>query len=1091
MKTLIKLLLILILASSYGFAQDKTIKGKVTSPEGDPLVGVTILVKGTAIGTFSKSDGTYEIKVPENAKTLIFRFVGRVTKEVAIGDENVINVTLAEDKVLMDEVVVTAIGLERQKKSLGYAVEEVKGRTLHEAKTTSMIDALSGKVAGVKVNSSAGTPGASSFINIRGMSSITGNNQPLFVVDGIPIDNSMAFTGNPDDGANNLLYGVAYSNRAIDINSEDIESVTVLKGPAATALYGLRASSGAVVITTKKGAAAIGDRVNVNYSSSVEFQDVSLMPEMQDKYAQGMPGAEWVPLGTNWPSISWGLPIEDLRYTNQESKWDKNGTITHKDSANATNRVVNAYDNVGNFFELGQTFRNSLSMSGGTDIGSYFFSVSDLRSTGIVPNSDFTRTTLKIAGEAKISNRLKASGSVNYINSGGQRIQQGSNVSGVMLGLLRTPPNFDNSNGYGEEGDEHKDAYMFEDGTQRSYRGGTGYDNPFWTVNRNILQDNVERLLGFAKLDYYVADWMSIMYRLGGDIYTDTRKQHFAIYSNSFPSGQVAEHDITNGDITSNLLLNFSYQLTEDLSAKLLLGNELFETHYTTLYVQGDQMALPEFYHLSNTKGQITRESDEKLRRIGYYGDLTLDYKGWLYLNGVLRNEKSTTLPEDNNSFLYGSSNLSFVFTEAFDNVFTDDLPITFGKLRLNYAVVGKDAPLYSTRTPFIQGTYADGWTTGISFPYKGYVGYAKGDVLGNADLKPEKTTSWEIGLDMNFLENRVGFGVTYYESKSVDQIFNVPIAYTAGYWRQVMNAGELKNKGFEAVLNGTPIIGDFRWDIRFNFATNENTVVKLAEGVENIFLGGFQGSSVRAVAGKPYGTIFGFGWLRDDNGNVIIDDDPGSSNYGYPILDPIEKDFGNANPDWTMGISNSISWKGLSLSFLFDIKSGGVMWNGTKGALYFFGTHKDTEARNTTKVFKGVKGHLDDEGNLVHYQGDNEVAGSGTQNDIEADYGFNWLAFGNGNGFFGSNTEDFIEDAGWIRLREISLSYQLPVMITDYTPFSDIILTLTGRNLWIDTDYTGIDPETNLMGAYNAQGIDYFNMPGTRTYVVSLDVRF
>jgi len=298
-----------------------------------------------------------------------------------------------------------------------------------------------------------------------------------------------------------------------------------------------------------------------------------------------------------------------------------------------------------------------------------------------------------------------------------------------------------------------------------------------------------------------------------------------------------------------------------------------------------------------------------------------------------------------------------------------------------------------------------------------------------------------------------------------------------------VMNAGEISTTGFEGILTVNPVnMDNFKWNIALNFSTYKNMVDKLAEGVDNIFIGGFEGSSIRAVAGKPYGTIFGFGWLRDANGNVVVDDDPNSSGYGYPILDPLEKDYGSSNPDWLMGIRNSLTWEGLSFSFLIDIKQGGVLWNGTKGALYYFGTAKETDVRGTTKVFTGVKGHYDDAGALVT---------GGVSNDIVANLDENWLAFGNGNGFYGSNTEDFIEDAGWVRLREVSVSYELPKIIVESTPFSGIIITFTGRNLWLSTKYTGVDPETNLMGAYNAQGLDYFNMPGTRTYNVSLNVKF
>lgn len=1049
-------------------AKDRQITGKVTDNDGNPLSGVTVIVKGTAVGAYTKNDGTYSLNVPEGKNIIIFRQIGRKQKEVTIGKDDFLSVTLEEDKVLMEEVVITAMGLERSKKAIGYSVEEVGGNLITESRATNLVDAMSGKVAGVRVNSSSGTPGASSYITIRGISSITGENQPLFVVDGIPIDNSQSYSGNPDDGRNNLLSGVGYSNRAVDINPDDIEAMTVLKGPAATALYGLRAASGAIIITTKKGKGVAGDPAKVSFTSTLGIDQVNKLPEMQNKWSQGISGSFNQPGSSN--GLSWGALIDTLSYNGISTKWDKNGSIVSSNDPTAVKKVV-PYDNLDLFFRDGISWTNALSLAGGTTLGSYYLSISNTTQDGIVPKSTFERTTVRLSADANIFNNLKATGTFMYTNSGGRRIQQGSNTSGVMLGLLRTTPTFDNSYGYGEDAVDHPDSYIFADGSQRNYRGGGGYDNPFWTVNRNPFVDDVDRFIGNFQLDWMLTDWFSAMYRVGADIYSDVRKQEFSIASRTVPSGRVFNHNIGNSDLTSEFIMTFTHQVNEDLGGKLLIGHNFFKTRYESQYVQGDGLIIPDFYHVSNTTGQINRISDDQLERQGFYGDLTVDYQQWLYFNGSLRMDQSSSLPKDNNSFVYGQGSASIVFTELFKNVFYES-PMNFGKLRLSYAIVGKDAPIYGTTTPFIPGTTADGWTDGVSFPYLGQVGYTMADVLGNDQLKPEKTTSFEFGLQLGFLDNMIGLDFTYYDAKSIDQIFNVPVSYATGYWRMVMNAGEMSNSGYEIVLNATPVRGDLTWDIAVNFSQNKNMVDKLADGVDNIFLGGFQGSSIRAVAGKPYGTIYGFGWMRDDNGNIMIDDDPESADYGFPILDPTEKDFGSAQPDWLMGIRNSLTWNGITFSFLIDIKQGGILWNGTKGALYYFGTHKETENRGYTKVFDGVKS-------------------DGSANDIEVVVDENWLAFNNGNGFYGSNTEDFIEDAGWVRLREVSLSYMLPQSLTGATPFKDIMFTVTGRNLWLSTDYTGVDPETSLMGSHNAQGLDYFNMPGIRSYIFSLNVKF
>ncbi len=1086
-KLIYSLFLFLFLSSSFAFAQGRVVTGKVTDESGNALSGVTVIVKGTAVGTYTKLDGTFSLRLPPNARTLVFRRVGMKTKEVNIGDKDYFSVALEEDKLLTEEVVVTAIGLEREKKSIGYAYEEVTGNIVSEAKVTNIVNSITGKVAGVQVTNSTGVPGASAYIQIRGQNSFLGGNQPLFIVDGIPIDNSMVYSGNPDNGSNNLLSGVAYSNRAIDLNPDDIASVTVLKGPAATALYGIRAANGAIVITTKKGTASVSDRINVTFSATTSLEEVNKLPEMQMKFSQGLNG-KFVQPGSNEPR-SWGANIDTL-YWDLEStnRFNKYGNLVGKylvDSVNNPSRFkkVEPYDNLKNFFITGMTNTQNLSMAGGTDFGSFYLSLSNSKSSGIVPLTSFNRQTIRFNGEARISSKLKAAGNVNYTYSGGRRAQQGSNISGVMLGLLRTPITFDNSNGYGKEAYNHPDAYMFPDGAQRTYRGGGGYDNPYWTVVKNPFFDNVDRFIGNIQLNYFFNQYIDLMYRIGADIYFDKRKQEFAINSRTVPAGQIFNHEIYSNDLTSDLILSFNYNITDDLVGKLMVGNNLYQSIGSSLYTQGDGLIVPNFYHISNTTSQLVRESRGKLRRLGFYGDLTLDYQEWLYFNGSIRNDMSTTLPKDNNSFWYGQGSFSIVFTSLLKDVFEKSF-LNFGKLRFNYAIVGKDAPMYATTTPFIQAAYGDGYTNGVSFPFNNQVGFVSGDVLGNDKLRPEKTTSWEVGMNLAFLDNLFSLDLTYYNSVSKDQIFSVPIARSTGYYATVFNAGKISNKGFEAVLNITPLnTADWRWDVNLNFSTNKNMVDELYEGIDNIFLGGFAGSSVRIVAGKPYGSIFGFGWLRDPKtGEIVINDDPNSEEYGFPILDVNnEKDFGSFNPDFLLGFRNSISWKGLALSFLIDVRQGGKIWNGTRSALYYFGTHIETENRDYEKVFSGVKGHFDENGEL-------QTSG---KNDIPVRINQKWLAFGNANGFFGSNTEDFVEDASWVRLRELSLSYTLPKSVVGYTPFSNVVLTFTGRNLWLSTKYKGVDPETNLMGAYSAQGLDYFNMPGVRSYNFTITVDF
>lgn len=1076
----IKILTTAMLLFVCGFvhAQDRLIKGRVTATSGgDGIPYVSVLVKGTTLGTKTDLEGYYSLTAPTKEITLVFTSMGFKTLEMALAEGSfTANATLAEDALMLDEAVVTAIGIKADKKALGYSVQEVKGEDLLNSRENNIVNAISGKVAGVQITSSNGMAGGSSFINIRGAKSIDGENQPLFIVDGVPIDNSMLLTGNPDDGSNVNLEHVAFSNRAIDLNPDDIENVTILKGPAATALYGIRASNGAVVITTKKGKSTNGRGVNVTYSMSATYDKVNKLPEHQTLYAQGQSGVYKGP--ETGMSRSWGPRLDSLRYDNDKNyPYDKNGALLYYKDSGAVGKTPTPYDNMADFFGTGVTYNHSISLSGGNDVSTFYLSYGNLMSEGIVPKNTFNKNSVKISGETKMSSKFSIAGSANYINSGGTRIEQGSNTSGVMLGLTRTPVTFDNSNGLGHGAVDDRSAYILPDGSQRNYRGGGGYDNPFWTVNQNPLVDDVNRIIGMSQINYTPNEWMNVTYRIGNDFYSDRRKQHLAIGSRNTPAGRMYEDQHFVRDINSDLLVNMNKSFSDDLKGSLTLGNNMYQENYQRIYVQGDGLTIPEFYHMSNAQSVSVREMTSKYRTAAFFADAKIDYKNMVYLDVTGRNEWSTSLPVAKNNFFYPSANLGLIFTEMLG--ISDNKVLPYGKFRFSWATVGNDASVYSTSTVFTQTHYNDGWTDGIKYPFLGAPGFMKADVLGNSELRPEKTKSLEYGFDLRFLENKIGLDVTMYNTTSSDVILSVPIAASSGYLELVANAAEINNKGTELVLNLKPVsTKDFKWLMDINYSRNKNTVVKLADGVDNIFLGGFEGSSIRAVVGKPYGTIYGQGWLRDDKDNIVIDDDTTSSNYGYPILDGTEKALGDVSPDWLMGVRNTFSYKGFSLSCLLDIRQGGKMWNGTESALYFFGTAKATEDREGTKVFTGVKGHLDADGKLVS---------TGKTNDIVSPYGQDWLAFGNGNGFFGSNTEDFVQDISWKRLRELTLSYRLDPEWLKKSVFSSCDFSVTGRNIWLKTKYTGVDPETNLMGADNAQGLDYFNMPNTKGWTMGL----
>lgn len=1055
--------------AQYALAQQK-ISGTVSSVGDGPLPGVSVSVKGSTNGVITDINGKYFLTLPDKA-TLVFSYIGMKKQEVVTGGKTVIDVVLEPDVLGLDEVVVTAIGISREKKSLGYAVQDVSGDKINNAETGNVLSAITGKVAGVNITSSAGSAGAASFINIRGQNSIMGSNQPLFVVDGVPIDNSMDYSGNPDRLQNNLTDGYNYSNRAIDLNPDDVKTISVLKGGAATALYGMRAANGAIIITTKKGNDT-GGKMTISIASSVSIDKVNKLPELQSMYAQGLNGV----YGTATP-YTWGPKISDMRF-NGESGYvrDRNGRLVLAGNPSARQDLpAIAYDNAGTFFLPGLTFNNNVSFSGGNNISNLFLSIGNNSSKGIIPRNTFGKTSIKVVGETKLGDKLKVSASANYIRSGGDRVQQGSNTSGVMLTLLRCTQTFDNSNGHGRDGYKFSDSYMQADGTPRRYYAG--YDNPYWTVNKNLLTDQVDRIIGYTLIEYKPVNNLTVTYRLGDDLYSDRRKGHTAIMSANIPDGQQEEDFHYNNSLNSDLTVNYSKEIFNGFSTNTTVGHNMFQSTYQQIYNQGNGFVVPDFYHMSNTSSQLVRENTEEYRTAAIYADIQFSFRNMLYLGFTGRNEWSTTLPESNNSFFFPSGNLGFIFSEL--PLLKDNKVLSYGKIRASYAKIANHASPYNIVNTYTSAQISDGWATGDSFPFNGIAGFVPSNVLANPMITPEILLSRELGLEVKLFNNRINFDMSYYNNQNKDLLISVPVTGSSGYNAQYTNAATMENKGVEIMANIVPVASrDLTWGITFNFSRNKNMVLSLAPGVTDIDLGGFTGSTINVVAGEAYGSMFSSGFFKDSQGRVIINDDPNSAGYGYPIKDETMKSLGTVSPDWLMGISSDISWKGLGFTCLFDIKKGGIMWNGTRARLLGFGVAKETEHRGETKVFEGVKGHLVD----------GQIVSEGVKNDIEATLSqYYYINIGGGAS---PAQEQFVEKTDWVRLREATLSYELGrVVKTSFMKRMNIYFT--GRNLWLKTPYKGIDPETNLMGAYNAQGLDYFNMPNTKSYVFGVKLDF
>jgi len=994
-------------------AQTKAISGKVLSAEdGQPIVGATVKVKGVTQGTVTGIDGDFRINVQINS-TLVISYIGMKSVEVKANDN--LTVKLEADSKQIDEIVVTALGIKKEKKALGYSVQSIGNDELSKTSESNVINSLAGKAAGVQVISSGGVPGASTKILIRGNSSFTGNNQPLIVVDGIPIDNSTNATVAGDYPYNSNLEGVNNTNRALDLNPNDIESVSILKGPSAAALYGARAANGAIVYTTKKGNAG-GPKVV--YSFSADFDQVSQLPEEQKLYAQGSIVGGVATYQPGSTANSWGPLITSIS-------------------------GAKVYNNTDNFFRTGVGFTHNLSFVGATDKSSYRVSLSRFDQNGIIPNSNLRRTTARVSSDMKITDKLSSSVNFSYSTTNSTKVQNGSNLSGMMLSLMRAPVTWDLSD------------WKNEDGSSKNFY--SAYDNPYWSAYNNPFKDYNDRFLGNALFKYDVLPWLKASYKLGLDVYTNKTKQIFAIGSTSVDDymGKIEEQTLRYKDYYQDVLLSAQKTFAEKFDVSLNFGGNLNHEESESLYGRGTQLNIPDFYNIGNASVLYADESSSIIRTGALFFDAGVSWKSLLFINVTGRDEWSSTFGK-NKSFFYPSVSGSFVFSDLLpkNNV------VSYGKLRVARASAGNSPSVYSSRTYYTKPYFADGFTDGNSFPFLGQNGFTYSNVLGNANLKPEKSTESEAGLDMKFFTNRLGFEFTFYNKETSDILVSRPIAGSSGFQATISNSGKMRNRGIELLLNAVPVKNrNLTWSIDLNFTKNTNKVLALADGVGEIDIeSAFQSITSEAIVGKPYGALYATKWERDDKGNLII----GSN--GLPKVADERGYIGNPFPDWTGGIRNTLTYKGLTLTALLDIRQGGKIWNGTIARMNRLGRTKASADRERTYVISGVKEN-------------------GSTNDIAIsanNYFVNYV----GDGSL-SATENAIYDGSWLRLRELSLSYHLALKSRW---LKSIDLTLIGRNLWLKTDYPGVDPETSLTGAgSNLTGFDYFNNPGTKTYSVGV----
>ncbi|MRT93327.1 SusC/RagA family TonB-linked outer membrane protein [Ancylomarina sp. 16SWW S1-10-2] len=1065
MKKLIGLFAFLLLVGTQIVtAQSKEISGAVTSADdGLGMPGVSVVIKGTTVGASTDMDGRYSIEASAS-DVLVYSFVGMISQNVTIGSQTVINVVLETESIDMDEVVVTALGITRDKKSLGYAVTEVGGESISEGKESNIINSLSGKVAGVSIRQ-ANTMGGSANIIIRGSTSISGNNQALFVVDGVPMDNSNTNTADQSSGWG----GYDYGNAASDINPDDVESVSILKGAAASALYGSRAANGVVLITTKKGKKRKGIGVSIN--SGVTFSTINreTMPEYQYEYGAGY-SQDWTFAGSN------GLNGETVVNVNDDASWgpafDPNMNVVHWDALDPTadnygetRPWVAPNSKVYDFFETGVKLTNSIALTGGDEFGSFRLSYTNSDESGILPNSSIKKNSMSIKADYKLSEKLTATASANYVNTKGKgRFGTGYDDNNPMQGLAQW---FETNLDFGRL----KDTYETADGGQLTWNASSPTDispaytnNPYWVRYKNYEDDERNRLFGHVALDYKLNDMFSITYRTSIDFYQERQNERIAEGSNA--QSYFSTYDRTFSEWNSDLMLKFN-KTVNDFSLSALLGVNYLDRNIQSIFGEtSGGLIVPGLYTVSNSTVAVSpvESLSEKNTKSGY-GSFSVGYQNFAYLEASFRVDQSSTLPTDNNTYFYPAVSGSLILSEL---DFMKDLSfLSFAKLRGNYAEVGNDTNPYNISSAYYQYT---NWGDKANFSVS--------STLKNPDLKSERTESVELGLEAKFLDNRFGFDFAVYQSKSYDQIMAVNVSKGSGYTSAYVNSGEIENKGIELGLNAHIIkTSDFNWDMNVNWAQNKNEVISLYDGVTNIPITSAWDVTLNATVGEAYGVLKGTDFNYVD-GKKVVD---ASTGYYTKTADD-DKVIGNIQADWTGGITNTFSYKGISLRTLIDIQQGGDIYSVDRKYGLATGLYKETAGLNSKGNPK--RDAVSDGGGILHA---NAVYADGTQNTTFASAS-GW----GGDQYYGRTpTARYIYDASYVKLREVTLSYTLPKSILSKTFLNKAVISAVGRNLWIIHKNTpGFDPETGLSSG-NKQGIANASYPTTRTYGFNVSLGF
>lgn len=1030
------LMSLLMLLSMVSFGQELTIKGKVSS-KGDCglLPGASVLIKGTSRGSTTNADGEFSINAASEA-VLVVSFIGFKSLEVPVGGKTTLDILLDEDATQFNEVVVTALGIAREKKALGYSVQEVSGKTLTQARETNLINSLSGRLAGVQVTNSNGAPGASSRMIIRGASSIGSNNQPLFVVDGVPIDNSNFGSGT----------GVDYGNAAASINPDDVESINVLKGPSAAALYGSRGANGVVLITTKSGKGSKG--LGVSFNTNTSFESVFRQPEWQNEYGQGTKGLFSYKDGqgggiNDGVDESWGPRLDGRLLPQFDSPIGADGIRT------PTPWIAHP-DNVNQFYQTGKTYTNNVGVTGGNDKADFRLSFTNLKQDGILPNTNYKRQTVALNAGWNLTPKLNVRATVNYVKDGSDN----RNNFGLYFIWFGRQVDMNSLKPFTKPGS------IYQNNWNDNY-----WTNPYYLLNNSTRENQRDRMYGNISATYKLTDWLTLTGRSGTDFYEDRRKTRTAARQARLGTTQLYdaynEEQVFVRESNSDFLLNATKKFGEfDITANI--GGNHRSNYAQRNYMGATELAIPRVWNMGNSRQRpVTENSFIEKTVNSLYASANLGFRNYLFVDLTARNDWSSSLPSSNRSYFYPSAAVSAILSDMFD---VKSSVLSFAKIRAGLAQVGNDTDPYRLASTY---KYENPWGSTPSL--------SENNALLNAELKPEITTSYEIGADVRLWQNRVGLDVTYYSKTSTDQILDVNVSNASGYLSKLLNAGKITNKGIEIQLTTTPVkVGNFQWDINLNWARNKNKVVSLADNLTTYQLNtsynpltqttstnSFRGLSVEARVGQPYGTFFGKGFLRAPDGQIVYDA------QGYPMLDPVSRVLGNFTPDWIGGISNVFKYKNFSLSTLIDIKHGGDIFSQSINVGRYTGVLKETTmGRETGIVGQGVV-------NTGSADAPNYVAN--TKNITSEEYHHKYYLL--------TNNENTIFDASYVKLREVKFTYMISGKVVKKLPFRDIAVSVVGRNLaLLKSNLPHIDPETSYYNDGNLQGIENGQIPTTRS---------